>query len=75
MIDWIEQIPFTETRNYVERVLENMEDYKNRLAGKDHAADHHGRSLRPGFAARPARIGRAGIRPGSGQTEIKLDPI
>ena len=34
-IDWIEQIPFGETRNYVERVLENMEAYKNRLAGRD----------------------------------------
>lgn len=34
-IDWIEQIPFAETRNYVERVLENMEVYKNRLAGRD----------------------------------------
>ena len=37
-IDWIEQIPFGETRNYVQRVLENMEVYKNRLAGRDHAA-------------------------------------
>ncbi|HXS07805.1 MAG TPA: lytic transglycosylase domain-containing protein [Rhizomicrobium sp.] len=34
-IDWIEQIPFGETRNYVQRVLENMEAYKNRLAGRD----------------------------------------
>jgi len=34
-IDWIEQIPFGETRNYVQRVLENMEVYKNRLAGRD----------------------------------------
>ena len=34
-IDWIEQIPFGETRNYVERVLENMEVYRNRLAGRD----------------------------------------
>jgi soluble lytic murein transglycosylase len=34
-IDWIEQIPFGETRNYVERVLENMEVYENRLAGRD----------------------------------------
>jgi soluble lytic murein transglycosylase len=34
-IDWIEQIPFGETRNYVERVLENMEVYKNRLSGRD----------------------------------------
>ncbi|MGH6827535.1 MAG: lytic transglycosylase domain-containing protein, partial [Rhizomicrobium sp.] len=32
MIDWIEEIPFGETRNYVERVIENMEVYKSRLA-------------------------------------------
>jgi soluble lytic murein transglycosylase len=34
-LDWVEQIPFGETRNYVERVIENMEVYKNRLAGRD----------------------------------------
>jgi soluble lytic murein transglycosylase len=34
-IDWIEQIPFGETRNYVQRVLENAEVYRARLAGKD----------------------------------------
>ncbi|MGD0144920.1 MAG: lytic transglycosylase domain-containing protein [Rhizomicrobium sp.] len=34
-IDWIEQIPFNETRNYVERVLENTEVYRNRIAGHD----------------------------------------
>ncbi len=34
-IDWIEQIPFSETRNYVQRVLENMEVYRVRLAGRD----------------------------------------
>jgi soluble lytic murein transglycosylase len=34
-IDWIEQIPFGETRNYVQRVVENMEVYKNRLSGRD----------------------------------------
>ncbi len=31
-IDWIEQIPFTETRNYVQRVLENVQVYRLRLA-------------------------------------------
>jgi soluble lytic murein transglycosylase len=35
VLDWVEQIPFGETRNYVERVIENMEVYKNRLAGRD----------------------------------------
>ena len=34
-IDWIERIPFGETRNYVQRVLENMAVYKNRLAARD----------------------------------------
>lgn len=34
-IDWIEQIPFDETRNYVQRVLENTQIYRNRLAGRD----------------------------------------
>jgi len=34
-VDWIEQIPFSETRNYVMRVLENTEVYRNRLAGHD----------------------------------------
>ena len=34
-IDWIEMIPFNETRNYVMRVLENAQIYRNRLAGRD----------------------------------------
>lgn len=34
-VDWIEQIPFSETRNYVQRVLENVQVYRNRLAGRD----------------------------------------
>ncbi|MBB4065611.1 lytic transglycosylase domain-containing protein [Gellertiella hungarica] len=31
VVDWIERIPFTETRNYVQRVMENYEVYKSRL--------------------------------------------
>jgi soluble lytic murein transglycosylase len=31
-VDWIEQIPFAETRNYVQRVLENTQVYRSRLA-------------------------------------------
>lgn len=31
MVDWIEQIPFHETRNYVQRVLENVAVYRARL--------------------------------------------
>jgi len=32
-IDWVESIPFSETRNYVMRVLENMQVYRTRLNG------------------------------------------
>jgi len=32
-LDWIEQIPFEETRNYVQRVLENSQIYRSRLSG------------------------------------------
>jgi len=35
-IDWIESLPFTETRNYVQRVMENMQVYKARLNGDQH---------------------------------------
>jgi len=31
-LDWMEQIPFEETRNYVQRVLENSQIYRSRLA-------------------------------------------
>ena len=31
-VDWIELIPFSETRNYVQRVLENLQVYRARLA-------------------------------------------
>ncbi len=30
-VDWIERIPFTETRNYVQRVVENLHVYRARL--------------------------------------------
>jgi len=33
VVDWVERIPFTETRNYVQRVMENYQVYKARLAG------------------------------------------
>jgi soluble lytic murein transglycosylase len=33
VIDWIERIPFTETRGYVQRVMENYQVYKMRLSG------------------------------------------
>ena len=32
-IDWVESIPFSETRNYVQRVMENMQVYRARMNG------------------------------------------
>jgi len=32
-IDWVERIPFSETRNYVQRVLENLQVYRLRFGG------------------------------------------
>ena len=31
-VDWVERIPFSETRNYVQRVMENMQVYRARFA-------------------------------------------
>jgi soluble lytic murein transglycosylase len=31
VLDWIESIPFYETRNYVQRVLENLQIYRSIL--------------------------------------------
>ncbi len=33
-LDWVELIPFSETRNYVQRVLENVQVYRGRLKDK-----------------------------------------
>jgi soluble lytic murein transglycosylase len=32
-VDWVEQIPFSETRNYVQRIMENMQVYRTRFGG------------------------------------------
>ncbi|TSJ61603.1 lytic transglycosylase domain-containing protein [Starkeya sp. 3C] len=34
-IDWVERIPFSETRNYVQRVMENAQVYKSRFGTRD----------------------------------------
>lgn len=33
VVDWIERIPYAETRSYVQRVMENYQVYKMRLSG------------------------------------------
>jgi soluble lytic murein transglycosylase len=65
-IDWIESIPFSETRNYVQRVMDNTEVYRVRLGGsgqslqivndiyKPRTADIKVLRYAPGGAAAPA---------------------
>ena len=48
-IDWIERIPFTETRNYVQRIVENLHIYRARL--DDPAPDLIAADLRQTAAA------------------------
>jgi soluble lytic murein transglycosylase len=36
-IDWVERIPFTETRNYVQRVMENLVVYRYKFGDGDAA--------------------------------------
>jgi soluble lytic murein transglycosylase len=45
-IDWAESIPFTETRNYVQRVIENLVVYRNRDGRKELALTY--KTLEPG---------------------------
>jgi soluble lytic murein transglycosylase len=33
-VDWVERIPFMETRNYVQRVMENMQVYRTRFGNE-----------------------------------------
>ncbi len=33
-VDWVEFIPFSETRNYVQRVMENTQVYRHRISGE-----------------------------------------
>ena len=32
-VDWVERIPISETRNYVERIMENLQVYRARFGG------------------------------------------
>ncbi len=33
VVDWVERIPFYETRHYVQKIMENMQAYRARFAG------------------------------------------
>lgn len=47
VVDWIERIPFAETRSYVQRVMENYQVYKMRLSDRMDIADDLVNGRRP----------------------------
>ena len=49
-VDWVERIPFDETRDYVQRVSENLQVYRVRMAARDEVA----------VDDRPGRLAQAG---------------
>jgi len=62
-VDWVERIPFSETRNYVQRVMENLQVYRRRLdAGQTLRIES---DLKQGGAA-PSRIATAPAAPSPG---------
>ncbi|MDJ0512093.1 MAG: transglycosylase SLT domain-containing protein [Methyloceanibacter sp.] len=55
-IDWIERIPFTETRRYVIKIMETLQLYRSRLSGPENALHlvqdlNRGRSVPPSETA------------------------
>jgi peptidoglycan lytic transglycosylase len=64
-IDWVERIPFSETRNYVQRVIENVHVYRVRLKSTaaatskpDHAPANSKEATSAGLVATPASASR-----------------
>lgn len=60
-IDWIERIPFNETRDYVHKILESAQVYRSRLDGDPArltlAEDlHRGRKDKPTFMLGAASV-------------------
>ncbi|WP_398479749.1 lytic transglycosylase domain-containing protein [Tardiphaga sp.] len=41
VVDWVERIPYAETRNYVQRVLENLQVYRARFGTPELAIEAH----------------------------------
>ena len=49
-VDWVERIPFAETRNYVQRVMENLQVYRVRFGATTSTVEPGFRSARAGAA-------------------------
>jgi len=61
-IDWIERIPFTETRRYVIKIMETLQLYRSRLSGPDGAL-HLVQDLNRGRQVPPSETASVAIAP------------
>jgi hypothetical protein len=52
-VDWVERIPFSETRNYVQRVIENLGVYRARFGTGTSAPAMAKKDEAPALAAKP----------------------
>jgi soluble lytic murein transglycosylase len=68
VVDWIERIPFNETRNYVQRVLENTQVYRNILAGRDTPLTIASDLKRGGYTAMASAAAQFSSSPAPAQT-------
>ncbi len=64
-VDWVERIPFSETRNYVQRVIENLNVYRVRFEGtatasskQDHAPANSTEAISAQLVAAPRSASR-----------------
>jgi soluble lytic murein transglycosylase len=65
-VDWVERIPFAETRNYVQRVMENLQVYRQRFG--ENTATVEGNLHRAAFVGQPpqpAGLVHRAVSPGS----------
>ncbi|MGH2340225.1 transglycosylase SLT domain-containing protein [Segnochrobactraceae bacterium EtOH-i3] len=56
-VDWVERIPYAETRNYVQRVMENLQVYREQLGSGKLAIDKDLKRGTPGVGVSSAKGG------------------
>ena len=71
-VDWIEHIPFLETREYVAKVLSNIQVYRARLGDEDNALQldldlNRGKAGKPQYSSPPAKPDAPKAAAGNGQ--------
>ncbi len=73
-LDWVESIPFRETRNYVQRVLENLQVYRWRL-GKGNLAPAHSDEIYTAMGAQATALASEPfVLPAGGFPDAADDP-